>query len=60
MICILMHTAGTERQYLIIQDSQLLCEVHRCSDEPRSWLVGESVQTGQKCVNNGEESSKVS
>lgn len=60
IICMFMHNAGTERQYLIIQDSQLLCEVQRCSDEPRSWFVGESVQTGQKCVNNGEEGSKMS
>ena len=60
MVCIFVDNVGTERQYLIIQDSQLLCEVQRCSDEPRSWFVGESVQTGQKCTNNGEEGSKVS
>lgn len=36
---------GSERRYLVSRDRHQICEVQRCCDEPRSWFIGDSVQT---------------
>jgi ribonuclease H2 subunit B len=36
---------GSERKFLFSRESRQICEVLKCSDEPRSWFIGDSVQT---------------
>ena len=40
------YNAGSERKFLFSRESRQICEVLKCSDEPRSWFIGDSVQTG--------------
>ena len=40
------YNAGSERKFLVSRESRQICEVLKWSDEPRSWFIGDSVQTG--------------
>ena len=35
-----------ERLYLLSDDGSVIYETTKCSEEHRSWFIGESVQTG--------------
>ena len=43
-ICVVV--TGLRRQYLVSEEARKICEVQKCSDEPRSWFIGDTVQTG--------------
>ncbi|CAI7994497.1 Ribonuclease H2 subunit B [Geodia barretti] len=44
---------GSERQYVISEEKHQIYEAQKCSDEPRSWLIGDTVQTdGSLLISN--------
>ena len=43
-----MHVCtGALSQYLATRENRQICEVQKCMEEPRSWFIGDSVQTGE-------------